>query len=206
MAEWSAIIPVRGWRTGKSRLGLPGIARAMALDTVMAIRACPDIHEVIIVTHDDDVRRDVTDWGCTIVDDRFDGDLNRAIEEGAARRLHAACLVALGDLPSLRPDDVRVALSRCGTTPSFISDAHGTGSTMWLAEHAPVRTHFGERSRARHIESGARELTPLPGDDPMTWARLRRDVDDIVDLADARRLGVGGFTAELLGNDEGAGR
>jgi 2-phospho-L-lactate guanylyltransferase (CobY/MobA/RfbA family) len=40
----------------------------------------------------------------------------------------------------------------------------------------------------------------------MTWARLRRDVDDIVDLADARRLGVGGFTAELLGNDEGAGR
>lgn len=178
----------------------------MALDTVAALRACPSIVEVLIITHDEDVRTDFEAWGCTIVDDRAADGLNSAIDIGAATRRVAPCIVVLGDLPTLTSPDLTMVLNRCDHNPHFVSDAHGTGTTMWLTRHGPVHTHFGERSRARHIESGARELQAHVGDDPLAWARLRRDVDDVVDLADAVRLGVGTYTTELIGDDEGAGR
>gem|GEM_PF-3549231 len=203
--EWSALVPIRGWESGKSRLGLPGLARAMALDTVAALRACPGIVELLVITHDDGVRSDFEPWGCTIVDDRDAGDLNAAIDRGAAQRTFASCIVVLGDLPTLVPSDLTMVLGRCGGAPHFVSDAHGTGSTMWLTAHGRVHTHFGERSRARHIEDGAQELKAGPGDDPLAWSRLHRDVDDVVDLVDAVRLGVGAFTSEVVGYDGGAG-
>jgi len=199
MEQWSAVVPVRGWASGKSRLGFTGLARAMALDTVAAVRSCPRVIEVLIVTHDDAVRSDFEPWGCTIVNDRAAGDLNAAIEIGAARRLVAPCIVVLGDLPTLTLTDVAMVLSRCDGPPHFISDARGTGTTMWLTTQGTVHTHFGERSRSRHIESGAREMRPRSDDDPLAWARLHRDVDDVVDLVDALRLGAGAFTSELIG-------
>lgn len=177
----------------------------MALDTVAALRASPGIIELIIVTHDDDVRADFEAWDCTVVDDRAAGDLNSAIEIGAAQRIVEPCIVVLGDLPTLTPTDIAMVLSRSAGPPHFVSDAQGTGTTMWLATHGSVHTHFGERSRARHVESGASELTAQVGDDPRVWARLHRDVDDVVDLADAMRLGVGAFTSALIGHDEGVG-
>lgn len=204
MAEWSAIVPIRGWESGKSRLGRPGIARAMALDTVRALLDCPDIDDIVIVTSDRDVQSDFSIPECTLVDDHARGDLNRAIAEAADHRRHKRCIVLLGDLPSITPSDIAHVLARCGTTPHFVSDARGTGSTMWLTDDGPVHTYFGERSCARHRASGAVELGPRSGDDPFMWARVRRDVDDIVDLDDAVRLGVGQHTAAVLENDGGA--
>jgi 2-phospho-L-lactate guanylyltransferase len=177
----------------------------MALDTVAALLSCPRVIELLIVTHDDAVRTDFEPWGCTIVDDRAAGDLNAAIKIGAARRPVAPCIVVLGDLPTLTPTDVAMVLNRCEGPPHFVSDARGTGTTMWLTTQGTVHTHFGERSRSRHIESGAREMRPRVDDDPLAWARLHRDVDDVVDLVDALRLGAGAFTSELIGQDRGAG-
>lgn len=205
MEEWSAVVPVRGWASGKSRLAVPGLARAMALDTVAALRSCPSVIELLVVTHDDAVRTDLEPRGCTIVDDRAAGDLNAAIEIGAARRLVAPCIVVLGDLPTLTTTDVAMVLHRCEGPPHFVSDVRGTGTTMWLTTQGTVHTHFGERSRSRHIEAGAREMQPRSGDDPLAWARVHRDVDDVVDLIDAVRLGVGKFTSELVGHDGGTG-
>jgi 2-phospho-L-lactate guanylyltransferase len=177
----------------------------MALDTVAALRSCPAIIELLIVTHDEDAGAELKSWGCSIVDDRRAEDLNAAIDLGAARRLVAPCIIVLGDLPTLTPPDLTMVLGRCDGGPYFVSDAQGTGTTLWLTTQGPVDTHFGPRSRARHIEAGARELTARPGDDARAWARLRRDVDDVVDLVDAMRLGVGAFTANLGVHVKGSG-
>ena len=50
---------------------------------------------------------------------------------------------------------------------------------------------FGFRSAALHREGGAR---PIAGD----LTRLRRDVDDAADLADAISIGVGAHTAVVV--------
>lgn len=197
MSEWSVVIPVRGWATGKSRLGIPGVARAMVIDTIAALAACPDVAELIVVTGDGDVRADLASGSILVVNEP-PGDLNESIAEAAQLRQHTSCAVVLGDLPCLRAQDMSLALSRCRESPHFISDAHGTGSTMWFTLSGDVVTHFGERSRARHRYAGAVELEPHPGDEPAAWARLRRDVDDDVDLADAARLGLGPQTSGIL--------
>lgn len=198
MSEWSAVVPVRGWETGKSRLGIPGIARAMALDTIDSLLACHDIAEVLVVTRDPVAGTDVRERGCSVVVEPPDADLNEAIHVASRDRSYPPLIVALGDLPCIRPDDVSLALSRCADSPSFISDAHGTGTTVWMIREGDARTHFGARSRARHRFAGATELMPHAGDDPSTWARLRRDVDDKIDLADASRLGLGQLTSSVV--------
>lgn len=198
MSEWSAVVPVRGWTMGKSRLGIPGVARAMALDTASALRGCAQIGEVLVVSGDPEVRRDMEHIGCTGVEESSAGSLNGAIAMAAERRSHEGCIVVLGDLPALRPADVALALQRSTREPCFIADAQGTGSTIWMTRSGRVETHFGERSRARHRFHGVIELARLPEEDPEAWARLRRDVDDGVDLSDAERLGLGTHTSAAI--------
>jgi 2-phospho-L-lactate/phosphoenolpyruvate guanylyltransferase len=61
------------------------------------------------------------------------------------------------------------------------------------------RPRFGPRSRDRHLESGAAELSP----DVLTG--LRNDVDTIEDLRHAAALGIGPRTRALLAASDLAG-
>jgi 2-phospho-L-lactate guanylyltransferase len=114
--------------------------------------------------------------------------LRRAAEVAGSGRNRA---VLTGDLPALRPAELRDALRRVETR-SFVPDAAGTG-TVLLAATAGVALdpHFGVDSAAAHAASGARLLA---GD----WPGLRRDVDTVADLHAVLALGAGPHTRAVL--------
>jgi 2-phospho-L-lactate guanylyltransferase len=63
-----------------------------------------------------------------------------------------------------------------------------------------LNPHFGVKSRAAHVDAGYVDLAlDEPGEIRTLIAGARRDVDTPADLWDARRIGVGSHTAEVLG-------
>ena len=133
--------------------------------------------------------------GCATVPDGDTNDLNSALSQAAAeaqRRWPDAAPVALcADLPALAADDLHEALGLVPAgTPAFVSDAEGTGTTLYTASYDRFEPRFGLASREAHLATGAAEIG---GDLPT----LRRDVDDLDDLRAAIALGVGPETRRL---------
>ena len=107
----------------------------------------------------------------------------------------AAGLIATGGTVDVvrcgEPPDLEDALAEEPGSHRFVADASGAGTTLYTAPHEAFVPEFGFRSAALHREGGAR---PIAGDLP----RLRRDVDDAADLADAISIGVGAHTAVVV--------
>lgn len=192
------IIPVKPPARGKSRLDtfVPSqrrdLAAAFARDTVAAANRTPGVEAVLIVTDDHRFAAELSKDGCTVIPDGVSDDLNATLRQAAAecvRRWPGALPVALcADLPCLVSEDLAAALAQA-TGPSFVRDAAGTGTTMYVAPHGEFDPSFGENSAGLHLVHGANEIVaPAP--------TLRLDVDDPGDLADALALGVGPHTAE----------
>jgi 2-phospho-L-lactate guanylyltransferase len=75
----------------------------------------------------------------------------------------------------------------------YVADAPGPGPVMLAAQAGVVLDpRFGPGSARAHAASGAVRLS---GD----WPTLRQDVDTAADLAAATALGLGRYTAELVG-------
>lgn len=200
--QYAVLVPVKPPAVGKSRLvGLPdphrrALAAAFALDTVTACLATPRVAQVLAVTDDAHFARDLTRAGCSVLPDGPSGDLNASLVLAAAEahrrwpnlRVAAVC----ADLPALLPEDLASALDQAAGLPgpSFVSDAAGLGTTMYVASVEDFWPQFGEGSREAHRNSGAHEIAGA-------LATLRTDVDDLDDLASARALGVGPHTEAL---------
>ncbi|MBY8881871.1 2-phospho-L-lactate guanylyltransferase [Streptomyces sp. PLK6-54] len=114
----------------------------------------------------------------------------------AAGRAEGGVAALNGDLPALRPAELSLVLDEAARAPerAFLADAAGVGTTLLAA--APgvaLSPAFGGPSRARHLASGAREITlaRVPS--------VRQDVDTAEDLRAAGALGLGPRTAALLG-------
>lgn len=104
----------------------------------------------------------------------------------------------LGDLPALRPEDLRAALAACARLDrAVVPDADGSG-TVLLTGLGPGRLEpsFGPGSAARHEALGHVRL-------PLDLPRLRTDVDDAASLAAAVALGAGPRTLAALDRAEG---
>jgi 2-phospho-L-lactate guanylyltransferase len=209
MNVWSVVVPVKRLAEANSRLGpatgdaaRPEFALAFALDTVSAALACPVVRDVIVVTDDRAAGARLTALGARTVADG-QGGLNAALTHGA-RRVRTPVAAMNADLPALRPAELAAVLTDAGrsvrgTTAgtgsgrAFLADADGIGTTLLAAASGAVlRPAFGGASRARHLASGAREIT-LAGVDT-----VRRDVDTADDLRTAIRMGVGRHTAAAL--------
>lgn len=199
--ECIVLMPVKPPAVGKSRLaGLPDdvrreLAAAFALDTAAACLAA-GVGGVLGVTDDAHFSRRLSDLGCSVIPDGIVGDLNgclRLAAAEAARRCPALTPAAVcADLPALRPDHLSDALAATdGAGPAFVADAHGTGTTLYVAAVRAFAPAFGPESRAAHLASGATEIHA----DALTT--LRHDVDDLADLERAFGLGVGPHTAGL---------
>lgn len=204
------IVPVKPPATAKSRLGLPDdlrreLAAAFAEDTVAACLASHPVAQVLVVTDDARLAQHLAAaQRCAVLPDGAD-DLNDTLVQAAheaGRRWPALTPVALcADLPALRPADLAAALaehasSEAAGDAAFVTDAAGTGTTLYTAAPGRFAPRFGVGSRAAHLDAGAREITgALP--------TLRQDVDDAGDLGRALVLGVGPRTAVVLGRDEG---
>ncbi|ANS80632.1 hypothetical protein SGUI_3236 [Serinicoccus hydrothermalis] len=209
---WRLVLPVQRAERAKTRLlapdgvSRPELARAIALDTLDAVcRALPP-ERVTVVTDDAGAAGRARELGAVVVPDPgagLDAAIGRGLED-AARRAGAlegadgdlpggGWAVLLGDLPALRPEDLRAALARCGEHErAVVPDAEGQGTVLLTSTRGIPRPQFGAGSAARH----AVDATLLELDLP----RLRRDVDRVEDLREALRLGVGARTRALLGS------
>jgi 2-phospho-L-lactate/phosphoenolpyruvate guanylyltransferase len=198
---WALIIPVKPAGIGKSRLALPSVdrvmlARAIALDTIAAASACDAVAQVHVVTDDGALVALAFDIpGLRFVPEGEARGIDAAVADGAraaGERMPRAAL--LGDLPALRPDDLKAALAAARTVHrAVVADAEGTGTTLVTAGAGiPLTTSFGDGSFARHLDLGC---VPL---DIAATSTLRRDVDTPGQLDEAAALGVGPRTAAVL--------
>jgi 2-phospho-L-lactate/phosphoenolpyruvate guanylyltransferase len=198
---WTVVVPVKRLAAAKTRLrgGVSGVpheelALALAVDTLDAVRTCPTVAEVLVVTDDVRVGEAARRTGARVLPDAPDAGLNAAFRHGAAG-LPGWVAGLTADLPALRPGDLAAALHAALTGPPgvrrFVADTPGTGTVLLAAPpDVPLDPRFGSGSAAAHAASGAH---PLIGD----WPSLRRDVDTADDLAAAARLGLGSRTAAL---------
>lgn len=205
---WTVLVPVKRLTAAKSRLrgAVPGVphetlALALALDTVTAALACPEVHEVLVVTSDTRAGDALRRLGAGVVPEPPVPGLNPAFTLGASLRAERWVAALTADLPALRPADLGAALraaARSGPPPPgpgrrrrFVTDAPGSGTVLLTtAPGVPLGPRFGPDSAAAHARSGA---VALAGG----WPTLRRDVDTPADLADAAALGLGPHTARL---------
>lgn len=196
-----AVVPVKPPTIGKSRLRGPTdlqrrqLAEAFALDTVAACLATGRVAEVLVATDDAGFATRFAALGCATIPDGDTTDLNSALRQAVAearRRWPSLVPVALcADLPALRAADLDSALAGVTTTsPAFVADAAGTGTTLYLAPYADFDPRFGVDSRQAHRSAGAQEIAG-------ELTTLRHDVDDLDDLRSALELGVGAETARL---------
>jgi len=199
--RWYVVVPVKPLPVAKSRLraDVPAwlhhqLVRALVLDSVEAVLACPLVAATVVVTADAELAEAVTRLGARVCPDPG-GGLNAAVT-AAAEQIGPAHPVAVltGDLPAVRPEEIAAALHAAATSPdaaSFVPDAAGTGTTMLAAPPGvPLPPRFGVDSAAAHAAAGARRLT---GD----WPGLRRDVDTAADLVAAAGYGLGRRTRRL---------
>lgn len=199
MAEsYVVLLPVKPPGRGKTRLGdLPRdtLASAFALDVATACLSSQLVREVLVVTDDAAFASALSALGCTAIPDGVSGDLNASLGLAAmeaGRRWPGLVPVALcADLACLTAADLDAALGQRPGWPRFVADASGAGTTLYTAPTAEFAPRFGPGSAALHAGSGA---WPVEGE----LSRLRRDVDDAVDLAAAIRLGVGSHTAAAV--------
>ncbi len=199
---WSLVVPLKPLLRAKSRLSgaageefRPRLALAFALDTVTAALACKDVRDVAVVTDDRVAGERLAALGARIVPDTPAGGLNAALAHGAgavrARRPGAAVAALNADLPALRPAELEQVLHSASLFPrAFLADAADIGTTLLTATSGvELEPAFGGASRARHLASGAREITAS------SVPSVRRDVDTGEDLLAALALGVGPHTA-----------
>ncbi len=200
-AGWGLVIPVKHLALAKTRLRPYDVEQrrsltlAMACDVVAAVRACPAVRSVLVVTNDLDVARVLAQLGARTTADDPDDGLVAALEHGA--HLMRAEEPALGvcalaaDLPSLRPEQLTQALSQVPAHGrGVVADAPGSGTTLLAASPGvALAAAYGPGSFARHRAGGAHPLDAACG--------LRLDVDTPEDLARALELGVGPRTAAV---------
>lgn len=211
----AAVVALKAGEAAKSRLSaLPDplrrrLAWTMALDTLAALAAVAD---AVCVVSDQpslaDRLRRAGLAGLEVLPERRRAGMNEALREGAEhlqRAGHSAVLACVGDLPALRPASLRTVVAAASAYErAFLPDATGVGTTMLHTRGGPLDPRFQGRSAAAHHGSGAVALTDavLPGQVP----DARRDVDTVVDLADATRLGLGPASAALLDQTGELGR
>lgn len=183
--DWTIVVPLKAAASGKSRLGASAeLVRAIGLDTVAAAAA---VARVVVVTADRETAVEVAAiGGVTVVAEEEPRGLNAAIALGMPAS-HAPRAALLGDLPALRPDDLRGALDAAASVDrAVVADAEGTGSTLVTARaEVTWQSAFGVDSLARHLALGCVRL------DVPEESTLRRDVDTAAQLAAASALGLG---------------
>jgi len=200
--RWRVVVPVKGRLAAKTRLhpppgvGRADLAHAFALDTLTAAATCIAPGDLVVVTSDELSATFVRNQGGIVVPDPGHG-LNSAIRAGVDRVQRVLgpgpTAVLLGDIPTVRSQDLTKALSQCGRHQrAFVPDASGIG-TVLLTARSPLALHprFGAGSAERHQRDHVRLSLDLPA--------LRTDVDDDEALSAAVAIGVGRYTAAVLG-------
>jgi 2-phospho-L-lactate guanylyltransferase len=181
--RWNAVVPVKAWRSAKSRLkvGLrEEIARALTLDTLDVLTSHADIANVVVVTADAEVGAEARNRGATVLAEE-PGGLNHAVRQActwvAAHCGDGPTVVVPADLAYLSSDVLAAALAALAEQlPAHIPDFTDEGTTLLAASSAStIDPHYGLGSSAAHAAAGFRRLDDVD-------ARARTDTDQLADL------------------------
>ncbi len=194
--KWHALVPAKALHNSKSRLGRNDLAGPFLADTVAALIGSAQVARLTVITADAEVASLVEDLGGDVIMEGSPTGLLDSLDLGLECAESASegngVVIALGDLPCLRTQDVDLFLEQAAHhDSSFTCDSDGTGSTMWARRPgSDAKPRFGVRSRAAHRMHGAVEIPCSAG--------AHRDVDTSTDLWDAIRIGVGAHTLQAL--------
>jgi 2-phospho-L-lactate guanylyltransferase len=198
-SPWAVIVPIRKLSQAKSRLDVgegenrARFAVAFLIDTLSAVRGCPQVGLTVLVTPDLSLSET---GGCCVVHDDGTG-IDHAVNVGRDAVVHhghvGPVAVVLPDLPALDSSELTAVLNSLQTSRNaFVSDADLTGTTCVTASSVhTLTTAFGAGSAWRHRNLGFRELF-------LDVPSVRRDVDTVEQLVRARELGLGRATSELF--------
>jgi 2-phospho-L-lactate guanylyltransferase len=203
VGRWVVVVPVKDASRGKTRLAEvlePGaraaLVRAMALDTVDAVLAAPEVGRVLVVTADPVVSVEAARDRRVRVLPEPAGEpaVSAGVAAARAEIPGAPVGVLLGDLPGLDPAELGAALRAAAEHPrAVIPDAEGTGTTLLtVAPAEPFTPRFGGGSAAAHRALGHVAIDLPAG------STLRQDVDVPADLTALLARGIGGRTGALL--------
>jgi 2-phospho-L-lactate guanylyltransferase len=181
---WNAVVPVKAWRTAKSRLELPpdsraAMARSMTLVVLDLLTAHPDIEHVVVVTVDADAAREAQARGATVLAE--DLGLNDAVRRGCAwiakHRGDGPTVVVPADLGFLTVSALSGALAVLRDVGrAHVPDLSGEGTTLLAAPAASAITPFyGVGSSAAHAAAGFARIEDVDN-------VVRADVDRLEDL------------------------
>ena len=202
--SWTALLPLAGLASAKSRLRAASpdeaahrrLVTAIRDDTAAALRASRAVARVVAVSPDPDCLEWAAQHGFVALAEAEPG-LNAALDLAAT---YAAGswpndgLVALvGDLPAATGTALDAMLAQLGPGQrGFVADHHGVGTTLLAAATGvPLEPRFGVDSAQRHRATGAVPLEADPG--------LRWDIDTPADLAAAlAAIPVGDYTRGVL--------
>jgi 2-phospho-L-lactate guanylyltransferase len=189
-----AIVPHKALAEAKSRLGgvlPPGpraeLSLALLRGVCAALRAVPEVDEVVVMTPDRAVRAQAADWGVRSVTDPGPG-LNAALAAvvNGGNDARPATLIVAADLPLLRAADVTAMLAAGRSGAVVVAPSkEGTGTNaMLLPPGAPFEPAYGPGSLAEHRRRARRAGCPVvevcrPGfafdlDTEADWAALPR--------------------------------
>jgi 2-phospho-L-lactate/phosphoenolpyruvate guanylyltransferase len=180
--RWQAVVPIREG-AGKSRLR-EDLTAVFARDTLEALLANRDVDRTFVVG------RNFPELPITHIDDPGSG-LNAAIAE-AMKVTTGPTLIVLGDLPTLRSEDLYSIFDQASLVPTgFVPDHTGLGTTMvTINTDDEISLHFGPESALKFAAAGFVELSASD--------HARCDVDTQEDLLRAQSLGLGIHTLTQL--------
>lgn len=190
-----AIVPAKELRNAKSRLAdaldetdRSKLMLAMLTDVLMNLRRCELVTRTVVVTDDRDIRHRAIAEGADVVADENSPSHSAAALRGIAAAAHPdeRVLLAPGDCPLLRVEELEVLLSRARPRPSLVvvPDRAGLGTNALLIDPPDaVEPSFGPGSHARHL-SLAEQAGVAAFSEPVPSLAL--DIDTPEDLATLR--------------------
>ncbi len=203
-SEWVAVLPMKELARAKMRLAADAgpwrqrLASAFAQDTVDALRRSTSVRDLVLVGGDLLPAGAVVDLHLHLHRLPDVPELNAAVSAGlrwvAATRPERPVLVLTCDLPSATASLVDALLAEAPSDRvAVLADSEGSGTVaLLIPAGVVVRPRFGTGSLAAHRADGAVAITRRE------FAPLRRDVDTVEHLQQARRFGVGEHTAAVL--------
>jgi 2-phospho-L-lactate/phosphoenolpyruvate guanylyltransferase len=192
-----AVLPMKGFARAKQRLAgevssapRRALAEAMFADVLIALRRCPGVDRVLVVSGDLTAQALAGGHGAEVVDDRDEPGQSAAAGRGvraAIDRGFERALLVPGDVPLLDPAELDALLGRPrATVPDalIVPDRHRTGTNaLLLTPPAALEPGFGPGSLARHVE---RAEAARIGFEVVEVDSLALDVDTPEDLAVVR--------------------
>jgi len=164
MSLW-AIVPVKPFRRGKSRLsGVLSedervvLSATMLSSTLKLIQSIQEIRNTLVVSRDESAFRMTKNLGLMAIQEPEDADLNSALDFAllkTADRSIDSILIFPADLPLLTREDILEILALRGSSPEMIiaPDRREDGTNaLYLSPPGVIKFSFGQGSFNLHLQ------------------------------------------------------